>query len=770
VTAADDATLEQFLHDVAEPETTYELTLFVSGVSDLSARAIADARRLCDTHFGGRYQLSVVDVHEDPAGLLDSGILVTPTLVKNWPLPVRKLVGGLSQAHKGTVTSPATPRKHSGRHRLPRLPPTSEADAWLEATARGQSDRVNTNHAEAVDVAEGSGRAPTTPPGAPVPTTEAEDMLQAIGAGEVDAFVVSDGAGGKRVFTLSTADRPYRMFVENMRDGAATLSSSGLILYANRRLAEMLSCSRETIVGSPLARFVADRSPAASHELSAPGGLGSTVEFDLLDGDGVAVPVLVGASPLELDGEQLTCLTFTDLSAQKAQDREILERIADLQLAQAALTEQASHDALTGLPNRALLVDRIDQALAHALRSGRCTAVLLIDLDRFKHINDTQGHAAGDTVLKRVAGQLVAALRPMDTVARIGSDEFVVLAPDLDSHLHAVDMANRLLTELSRRPDSVDDVARVAASVGISVSTGGSGTAETLLKEADTAMCQAKTLGRGRAEVFDAALRAQVQKRSTAQRMLQSALDERRIIAYYQPIIDLSTGSVAGFEALARLAQHDGPVLPPAAFMPAAEDSGLVVPLGTQMLEMACQEARSWQPPGLTQCLLTVAVNLSARQLEPGNLPALVRDTLERTGLEPEHLHLELIETAIIDLHPDILQQLGCIRDLGVQIGLDDFGTGYASLTHLRRLPLTFVKIDRSFVSGIETDHEDDRIVSAVVDLAANLGLRSIAEGIETKHQLDRLRELGCDQAQGYLFARPLPPSDVPEAVRHTAW
>jgi diguanylate cyclase (GGDEF)-like protein len=476
-----------------------------------------------------------------------------------------------------------------------------------------------------------------------------------------------------------------------------------------------------------------------------------------------------------VEGDHLTCLTFSDLTAQKAQAREIArlsqaqaERMADLQDAQTALTRQATHDALTGLPNRALLVDRIDQALSHARRSGRCTAVLFVDLDRFKQVNDTQGHAAGDTVLRRVADKLVAVLRPMDTVARIGGDEFVVLTPEVDSQLHAVDISTRLITELCRRPDRFQDGERIAASIGIAVSVGGRGTAETLLKEADTAMYQAKSHGGGHAEVFDAALGRQVQQRAVAQRTLQSALDDRRIILHYQPVIDLCTGAVAGFEALARIAEHDGSLVAPAAFIPVAEDSGLVVPLGAQVLEMACREACGWAE--LPQRRMTVAVNLSSRQFQAGDLTSVIRETLEQTGLDPSCLHLEITETAIIDLDPDFLQQLGRIGELGVQIGLDDFGTGYASLIHLRRLPLTFVKIDQSFVQGLGTDQEDERIVSAVVDLAANLGLRSIAEGVETADQLDRLRELGCDQAQGYLFARPLPPDDVPGAIQRSAW
>ncbi|MGZ8724279.1 MAG: putative bifunctional diguanylate cyclase/phosphodiesterase [Aeromicrobium sp.] len=656
---------------------------------------------------------------------------------------------------------------------MPLLSPTPRTEPTPDA---GRADRADTV-VEIVDAANGVSETGTSGSDAVVRMAEAEDTLRAIAAGEVDAFVVSDGGTGRRVFTLSTADRPYRMFVENMQEGAATVSSAGLILYANRRLAELLSCRRESIVGSPLAKFMAGGPEVAWEEIRGPAGRGATVEVDLLDRNGTAVPVLVGSSPLAVDGDDLICLTFTDLSARKAQDREIdrlgraqAERLVDLQDAQAALTKQATHDALTGLPNRALVVDRIDQALWQSKRSGHCTAILFVDLDRFKQVNDSLGHAAGDALLRRVGAQLVAALRPMDTVARIGGDEFIILVPEVDSHLHAVDIGNRLVAQLSRPQDGVEDGEPVAASIGISVSVGGRGTAEILLNESDKAMYRAKSLGGRCAEVFDAALGLEVQRRTDGQRMLQSALDDRRIIAFYQPIIDLCTGSVAGFEALARITERCGSILPPATFIQIAEDSGLVVPLGAQVLEKACQEAHSWQQAYRSDRQLTIAVNLSFRQFEPGDLPALVRGTLDQTGLDPACLHLELTETAIIDLRPDLLQQLGRIRDLGVQIGLDDFGTGYASLTHLRRLPVTFVKIDQTFVQGLGVDQEDERIVAAVVDLAANLGLRSIAEGVETKDQLDRLRELGCDQAQGYLFARPLPPNDVPSAIEHPAW
>ena len=618
---------------------------------------------------------------------------------------------------------------------------------------------------------------PPTPSDAFARMIEAEDTLRAIGAGEVDALVVSDGDAGQRVFTLSTADRPYRMFVEHMRDGAATISPDGLILYANRRMSELLSCSRERIVGSPLAAFLSTRSAVGLDEVRGPSGRGATFDLELVDAAGVAIPVHVGSWTLDLDGEPLICMTFTDLSAQRAQDREIArlgeaqaERLADLQEAQAALTRQATHDELTGLPNRALLVDRIDQALSHARRSGRCTAVLFVDLDRFKQVNDTHGHAAGDTVLRVVAEKLAAIIRPTDTVARIGGDEFVVLATNVDSQLHAADLSNRIVAEVCRRPDYSEDGERLAASIGIAVSVGGRGSAETLLAEADTAMYQAKSRGGGRAEVFDAALGRAVQQRAVALRMLQSALDEHRIVAHYQPIIDLAAGTVAGFEALARISDRNGLLVAPGDFIPVAEDSGLVVPLGAQVLAMACTHAAGWRADVAGARALTIAVNVSARQLQAGDLTTLVHETLERTGLDPACLHLEITETAIIDLHPGVVQQLTRIGDLGVEIGLDDFGTGYASLTHLRRLPLSFVKIDRSFVCGSGTNKEDDRIVSAVIDLAANLGLRSIAEGIETTHQLERLRALGCDQGQGFHFSRPLAPGDVPAAIGHPPW
>ena len=600
---------------------------------------------------------------------------------------------------------------------------------------------------------------PTTLPAALLRMVEAEDTLRAIGAGEIDAFVVAGGDGQRRVFTLTTADRPYRMFVENMRDGAATLGPDGYILYANQRLADLLGLRRERVVGSSLSGFVLGEGHEIVAGIREACAMAQTFETELVTDAHLPVPVLVGASLMAPPDEHLICLTFTDLSAQRAQEDEIgrlselqAQRMSDLQQAQAALTRQASHDALTGLPNRELLVDRLDQALLQAKRTGRCVGVYFIDLDRFKQVNDSLGHAAGDTVLRHVADRLGGALRAADTVARIGGDEFVVLAADLDGHLHAAEIGVRLGVCL-READGISNHGAVTGSVGVSISIAGAGTAESMLHEADMAMYRAKSRGGGRTDIFDAALGRELAERTSAKAMLQVALDDRRVVAHYQPILDLPTGSIAGFEALARIVLGDGTVLSPAAFIHVAEDSGLVTPLGTRMLHLACAAAQRWGRAGHRA---TIAVNVSSRQFESGDLASILRAALDDYDLRPELLHLEITETAIMDLRPDILDQLGAIRDLGIEIGLDDFGTGYASLTHLRRLPLSFVKIDQTFVAGLGTDRYDERIVSAVVDLAENLGLRSVAEGVETTLQLDRLRELGCNQAQGYLFAQPI--------------
>jgi diguanylate cyclase (GGDEF)-like protein/PAS domain S-box-containing protein len=585
---------------------------------------------------------------------------------------------------------------------------------------------------------------------------EAEETLRAIRNGEVDALVISDGLPEERVFTLSSVDKPYRIFVENMTDGAATLSQSGVVLYANPRLVKLLEYPMTELIGASLLDFT---SAGSRSELATALDRHTAAEVTFVAADGHLVPMLIGASELEVEHSQLTCVTLTDLTAQKAQtdviralSRVQSEQLVELQAAEATLTFSATHDSLTGLPNRVLLIDRIEQALAQAARTGAWTGVLFVDLDRFKRINDSRGHGIGDDVLRGVAERFRATLRTMDTLSRIGGDEFVVLIPDLVDRFEAGHIATRLQTSLEGPIGP--GCSAITASIGVAIAEAGSSSAEMMLHQSDTAMYHAKSLGRDRTEVFDIALSERQTQRTATEDLLGEALAEQRLLPYYQPIVDLTTGDVAGFEALARIRQRDQSVLFPDAFIGVAEESGLIVELGAQMLSTASHEAQRWQPTPGRGCP-SVAVNLSPRQLEQSDFANHVAVVLAASGLDPTRLHLEITETALMELSDDVLSQLHGVRDLGVEVGLDDFGTGYASLTHLRRLPVTFVKLDRSFISGLGAEIQDEQIVAALIDLTAKLGLRSIAEGIETPQQLDRLRQLGCDQAQGYLFRRP---------------
>jgi diguanylate cyclase (GGDEF)-like protein len=726
---------------VEGPEATTELILFVNGASQRSARAISAARALRDHAGLGPVHLEIADVQRDRALAVRYKILASPTLARAGPLPVRMAVGDLSDTSRVLAALGMTPG-----HRLMNRP------APLH---RVPVDRLEIDPAEAQKGwAEAEGH-----------LLQARETLRAVSAGEVDTLLGGGGDAGTHVFTLATADRLYRMFVENMNDGAATISDAGIVLYANPRLGVLMRCRPEQLVGSEMtASIVAeDRGLLATQAFT-----GDAVEIRLLAADGLIVPAVMGRSELDADGDRLTCLTFTDLSAQKAQEALIgrlnqtqIDQLKALKDAQAALTLKATHDSLTGLPNRTLFVDRLEQALLRALRSGNWTAVFFIDLDRFKHINDTRGHAAGDEVLKDVADRLRHATRPMDTVARIGGDEFVVLTPDLTNQLEAAHIAARLAAGLGRQTSG--DAARdgVTASLGISVSGSGQATAESMLKEADAAMYHAKSLGGNRAELFDAVLSRRVSERAATEEFLRQAIDEHRVVPYYQPIVDLRTGRVAGYEALARIVRTGQNVLSPEEFISVAEECGLVVPLGAQMLAAACRDAYRWGSGVPVVSAPTVAVNLSPRQLEGSELAAQISVVLAESALAPAYLHLEITESALRELRPEVIRQLNRVRDLGVEIGLDDFGTGFASLTHLRRLPVTFVKVDRSLIARLGEDLKDEQVVGAVIELAANLGLRSIAEGIETPQQLDRLCELGCDHAQGYLFARPGPTAEA---------
>jgi diguanylate cyclase (GGDEF)-like protein/PAS domain S-box-containing protein len=427
--------------------------------------------------------------------------------------------------------------------------------------------------------------------------------------------------------------------------------------------------------------------------------------------------------------------------------------------AEAELAHQATHDPLTGLPNRMLLQDRLGQAVAHLERGTRAVAVLLLDLDRFKVVNDSLGHAVGDKILISVAERLLAAVRPGDTVARLGGDEFVVVCDDLHGELDAVGLADRI-GDAFAEPFTVEDHSlSVHASIGIAMARDESSSPEALLRDADSVMYMAKGHGGSRWEIFDASLRERVVERLRVETDLRRGLSDEELALYFQPVVSLATGAVVGAEGLARWEHPGRGLILPDDFIGVAEESGLVVAVGDRALLDGCKRLAAWAKDDATAAY-TMSINVSVRQLLQSDLVASVRHALAATGADPTHLALEITESALMDDVDRASAVLGRLRALGVQLWVDDFGTGYSSLIHLRRLPLDGLKIDRSFVAGLATTAEDRTIIASIISLAHSLGLVALAEGVETQAQADRLRELGCDLAQGFLWSPAVPADD----------
>jgi diguanylate cyclase (GGDEF)-like protein len=430
--------------------------------------------------------------------------------------------------------------------------------------------------------------------------------------------------------------------------------------------------------------------------------------------------------------------------------------VTERKLAANALAHQASHDPLTGLPNRTLFLDRLEHALARARRSQSKLAVLFLDLDDFKLVNDTRGHEAGDLLLVAMTPRLTAALRPGDTVARFGGDEFVVLCEDLVCDAAAIAIARRI-GDACARPVRIGDQEHViTASTGVVIVDGGASTPSNVLRDADAAMYRAKAGGKGLVEVFDEGMRAHLIERMAIEAALRRALEHGELRLHYQPVISLDRDRVVAVEALLRWQHPVRGLLEPAEFMQIAESSGLIVPIGEWVLEQACRQAALWRDRSGGAESIHISVNLSPRQVARTDLVAAVERILGATGLEPELLDLEIAEHTLLEEGPASADALRELKRVGVRLVLDDFGTGYASLSHLKRFAIDALKIDRSFVDGLGQD-SGGAIVRAVVSMAHELDVGVTAEGVETSAQLAALRENGCPSAQGYLFSRPAP-------------
>ena len=819
---------------------------------------------------------------------------------------------------------------------------------------------------------------------------ESEETLRAIRGGEVDAVVVSNGKPGAEVFTLASADRPYRSFVENMQEGAATLSDAGILLFANERLGELLGCESAQVVARHLSEFVTPESrPELMLALSAP-TVGRTLELRLLRPGGGEVAALVGVSSLEVENERLTCLTFTDLTAEHAllnqvrasqqrfkalykgapvpahtwqasseglvlidynhaaarltggkvanalgttasdyylndqlvarhmarclvahvvverdivsvdpatpgQERhlhltmvpvppdlvvvhtedvteswvaeralrsseeryrtivenahegiaivdadglftfanqrtaELLGRpvsevtgtpatqllgtavvpvppgsgrpgtaqyeviavrsdgsdlvllvstapivlpggdgagslcmmsdVSGLRDAEEKLAHLAVHDPLTGLPNRILLVDRIEVALARRARRAQVVAALFCDLDGFKDVNDSYGHHVGDEVLKAVATRLGIASRASDTVGRIGGDEFVILCEDVEDTA-AFGLASRIVASLAEPFDVGGHQISLSASIGVAFAR--SDEPGELLRNADAAMYLAKQRGRNRVELFDEHLRKVAADRIKLIADLRHAVERDQLRVHYQPVFSLDGENLVGVEALVRWQHPRRGLLQPNDFIPAAESANLIGELGAWVLRTACRQAATWGLAGPGGGALGMAVNVSARQLAAGSgFVQLVADAVQEAGIDPAALILEVTESVVMDDARATLSIMTELKQLGVQLAIDDFGTGYSSLVYLKRFPVDRLKIDRTFVSGLGRNPDDSAIVASVVGLAHAVGIVAVAEGVETGDQLVALQDLGCTFGQGFIWSEPVPAREL---------
>jgi len=447
---------------------------------------------------------------------------------------------------------------------------------------------------------------------------------------------------------------------------------------------------------------------------------------------------------------------------------EIAAHIAGLAIERARAEETISHlayhDHLTGLPNRALFHDRLTVALAQARRQKRTAAVLFLDLDEFKTVNDTAGHVLGDGLLQKVAERLTGVIRDGDTAARMGGDEFAVLVPEVSSVDEVAHVAERVL-EAFRRPWVLGGQEfHVTTSVGIAMYPTDSSDAESLLRNADDAMYEAKDQGKNRYNLYTAALSVRIAERLALESSLRRGLERGEFVVYYQPQVNIESGRVVGLEALVRWQHPDLGLVLPAEFIPVAEETGLIVQLGAWVLNTACAQTRAWHEAGFSS--LRVAVNLSPRQFQQRDLLDTVGEALGETGLDPHHLQLEITEGIAMDDAEFSVAALQRLVEMGVQVAIDDFGTGHSSLSYLKRFPIQAVKIDQSFVQGLMTDANDGAIAGAIIDVAHNLGLTVIAEGVETPEQLDFLRQRRCDEMQGYLYSKPLPAGEIGKVLR----
>ncbi len=550
-----------------------------------------------------------------------------------------------------------------------------------------------------------------------------------------------------------------RDVLEAAPDALVVVDEAGSIVRVNAAAEQLFGYGAGELAGKPVETLVPEAYRAShvhkrlsyNHEMRRR-PMGAGPELYGLRRDGGEFPVEISLSPLATTRGTLVIAAIRDISARKQAEAERNHLIRERAL-YAEISRLARQDALTGLPNRMLLLDRVAAAIASAQRRQHKLAVIFIDLDRFKHVNDSLGHGVGDRLLRSVASRLTGAVRGSDTVSRQGGDEFAILLPEVQHREEVAVAAGKIVSAFTQPYRVGEHELFVTASLGIAVHDEDGADADALIKNADVAMYHAKDRGRDNYQFFTPEMNARIVERQALEGNLRRALERREFLLCYQPKVDLETGRMIGAEALIRWQHPMRGLLLPQRFVPVAEDSGLIVPIGQWVLHEACRQAREWQAAGLDA--VPIAVNISALEFRSKGFLERVRHTLDDTGLDPRFLELELTESVLmesVDSTADVLREL---KGMGLRLAVDDFGTGYSSLSYLMQFPIDALKVDQSFVREIAPE-DGSPIIAAVISMGKSLKQRVIAEGVETPAQAAFLRAQHCEEAQGYHFSRPL--------------
>jgi diguanylate cyclase (GGDEF)-like protein len=552
--------------------------------------------------------------------------------------------------------------------------------------------------------------------------------------------------GGGSSFSSSTRDALLGALFERAVDGLLVCNAEGTVLTCNGLAAQLLQAEPGAVVGRHVSEFL--------EQGGKPDG-----RFSLRDGP-ATTRAANGASPLPIH------LSLTPFESSKGS--QVVVRVRDAAEradAQERLRQLANFDSLTGLPNRALFRDRLSQAMARAQRSGQAMALMFLDLDRFKVINDDLGHEVGDRLLRHVSQALTKCLRAADsvgrdgdmphTLSRLGGDEFTVIVEHVGSAEDAAHVARRMLEALNEPFRVGEEEIVISASIGISMYPTDDVDLDTLVRHTDMAMYRSKSLGRGTYSFFSDDLTAAVTARVSLEGSLRRAIERQEFVLHFQPKADLRTGQVTGVEALVRWHRPGHGMIPPDRFVSVLEDTGLILPVGAWVIRAACEQLAAWDRVGLPP--IRLAVNLSARQFRHLYLASLVEDSLRQNEIDPQRLEIELTESLLMEDNETTRSMLDSFRRLGVKLAIDDFGTGHSSLSYIKRFSIDTLKIDRSFVQSLPDNEEDAAICAAVIALGRSMRMCVVAEGVETPEQAQMLRDLGCDEMQGYWLGRPMP-------------